>query len=126
MRVQNGPATRQRRKKWLKLNEGAFGTRHTSYRVAKQSVIKSGKYAYRDRRNKKREFRRLWILRLNAVARKNGITYSKFMYQIRKQKIDLNRKMLSELAIAEPEKFDVLIKNIITKTKEKIQNVDQH
>lgn len=112
MRIQGGKATRRRRKKWIKLNEGAFGTRHVSYRTAKQSVIKNAKYAYRDRKNKKRDFRKLWILRLNAALRQNGTTYSKFMNILRKKNIETNRKILSELAIQQPEQFKKFVESI--------------
>ncbi|CDN40309.1 50S ribosomal protein L20 [Mycoplasma amphoriforme] len=113
MRVKGGPVTRQRRKKWLKQSEGSFGTRHTSYKVAKQTVIKSAKYAYRDRKNKKREFRALWITRLNGVLRELGITYSVFINKLHQNKIAVNRKMLSELAIQQPDAFKTFVHTII-------------
>lgn len=113
MRVKGGPKTRQRRKKWLNEAEGTFGTRHASYKVAKQTVIKSAKYAYRDRKNKKRDFRSLWISRLNGVLRENGVTYSVFINKLRKNNIVINRKMLSEMAIKQPEEFVNFVKAIM-------------
>lgn len=113
MRVKGGPVTRQRRKKWIKQAEGTFGTRHVSYKIAKQTVIKSAKYAYRDRKNKKRDFRALWITRLNAVLREMGITYSVFINKLRKNNVAINRKMLSEMAIHQPEEFKNLVKEVM-------------
>ncbi|WP_027123978.1 50S ribosomal protein L20 [Mycoplasmoides pirum] len=113
MRVKGGPATRQRRKKWLNEAEGTFGTRHASYKVAKQTVIQSAKYAYRDRRNKKREFRALWIGRLNAALREMDITYSVFINKLRKNNILINRKMLSEMAIQQPEEFKNFVQSVM-------------
>lgn len=114
MRVKGGPTTRQRRKKWLNAAEGTFGTRHTSYRVAKQTIIQSAKYAFRDRKAKKRTFRSLWIARLNAALRARGVTYSVFMAKLRTKGYGLNRKMLSELAIREPATFSQLVETVIS------------
>lgn len=113
MRVKGGPATRHRRKKWLEQAEGSWGTRNTTYRVAKQTVIRSSQYAYNDRKNKKSDFRKLWIARINAAVRIEGYTYSQFMNQIKKHNIDINRKMLSELAINNPEEFKLLVKTVM-------------
>lgn len=115
MRAKTGPVTRQRRKRWLKKAEGTHGINHKSYRNAKQTVIKSSQYAYRDRKAKKREFRRLWIQRINAAARQEGYTYSQFMDALNKKGIAINRKMLSELAIHNPEEFKKLLKNVMAK-----------
>lgn len=115
MRVKTGPVTRQRRKRWLKKAEGTHGINHKSYRNAKQTVIKSSQYAYRDRKAKKREFRRLWIQRINAAVRKEGYTYSQFMDALNKKGISINRKMLSELAIHNPEEFKKLVKDVMGK-----------
>ncbi len=115
MRVKTGPTTRQRRKRWLKKAEGTHGINHKSYRNAKQTVIKSSQYAYRDRKNKKRDFRRLWIQRINAAVRKEGYTYSQFIDQLHKKGIAINRKMLSELAIHNPEEFSKLVKDVMSK-----------
>ncbi|AKG74225.1 50S ribosomal protein L20 [Salinicoccus halodurans] len=104
-RVKNGLTSRKRRKKVLKQAKGYFGAKSTLYRTAKQQVTKSGQYAYRDRRNTKREFRRLWISRINAAARQNGISYSRLMNGLKTAGIDINRKMLSEIAISDEKAF---------------------
>jgi large subunit ribosomal protein L20 len=109
----NAVASRKRRKKILKAAKGYFGARSNVYTVAKNAVEKAWSYAYRDRRNKKRAFRRLWIARINAAARQEGITYSKFMYGIKQANIELNRKVLADLALNEPEAF----KSIVAKVK---------
>lgn len=109
MRVKGGPVTRARRKKWLKLAKGYFGHKSIGYKVAKQQVMKSWVYAFRDRKNLKREFRKLWIARINAAVRDKGITYSKFINGLKKSDIKINRKMLSELAIHFPEQFNILV-----------------
>ncbi|KKK35719.1 50S ribosomal protein L20 [Salinicoccus sediminis] len=104
-RVKNGLTSRKRRKKVLKQAKGYFGAKSTLYRTAKQQVTKSGQYAYRDRRNTKREFRRLWISRINAAARQNDISYSRLMNGLKTAGIDINRKMLSEIAISDEKAF---------------------
>ena len=98
-RVKGGTVTRRRRKKVLKLAKGYFGSKHTLFKVAKQQVMKSGMYAFRDRRQTKRNFRRLWIVRINAAARLNGLSYSRLMNGLKVAGIDINRKILSEIAI---------------------------
>jgi large subunit ribosomal protein L20 len=108
-RVRPGPATRRRRKKILRAAKGYRGTRSKLFRVAKQAVIKSGQYAYRDRRAKKREFRALWITRVSAACGSRGISYSHFMGGLKRANVFLNRKMLSEVAIADPPGFDGLV-----------------
>ncbi|AEG72419.1 ribosomal protein L20 [Mycoplasma haemofelis str. Langford 1] len=108
MRVAGGYSTRQRRKRVLKRAEGFWGHRHASYRTARQSVIKAAQYAFRDRKNRKRDFRRLWIQRINAAARMNGITYSALIKKLHSRNIQINRKLLSELAIHQPEVFKSL------------------
>lgn len=110
MRVKGGTVTRARRKKWLKLAKGYFGHKSIGYKVAKQAVIKSWTYAFRDRKQVKREFRKLWIARINAAVRAEGLSYSKFINGLKKSNINFNRKMLSELAINEPKVFSELIK----------------
>lgn len=105
MRVKRGNVSRQRHKKILKLAKGFRGTRHKLFKVANQAVMKSLKYAYRDRRNKKRDLRRLWITRINAAARQNGLSYSRFINGLEKASINLNRKFLSEIAAREPLAF---------------------
>ena len=109
----NAVASRKRRKKILKSAKGYFGARSNVYTVAKNAVEKAMQYAYRDRRNKKRAFRRLWIARINAAARQEGMTYSKFMYGVKQANIELNRKVLADLALNEPEAF----KSIVAKVK---------
>lgn len=109
----NAVASRKRRKKILKAAKGYFGARSNVYTVAKNAVEKAWSYAYRDRRNKKRAFRRLWIARINAAARQEGMTYSKFMHGVKQANIELNRKVLADLALNEPEAF----KSIVAKVK---------
>lgn len=115
MRVKTGVVTRRRHKAILERAEGTWGTRHTSYRIAKQTIIRAGEYAYRDRKNKKRDFRRLWIVRINAAVRQNGYKYSEFMHQLSLKKININRKMLSELAINNPDEFKKLCDQVMKK-----------
>lgn len=110
-RVRGSVATRSRRKKVLKLAKGYFGSKHTLYRTANQQVMKSLTYAYRDRKARKREFRKLWIQRINAAARLNGLSYSTLMHGLKLAKVDINRKMLSEIAIHNPEDFSKLCKS---------------
>ena len=107
-RVKRGVVAGARHKKVLKQAKGYYGARRKVYRVAKQAVIKAGQYAYRDRRNKKRTFRRLWIARINAGVRQHGLNYSQFMNGLNKANIEIDRKVLSDLAIREPETFKAL------------------
>lgn len=109
----NAVASRKRRKKILKAAKGYFGARSNVYTVAKNAVERAWGYAYRDRRNKKRAFRRLWIARINAAARQEGISYSRFMHGVKNANIELNRKVLADLALNEPEAF----KSIVAKVK---------
>jgi large subunit ribosomal protein L20 len=104
-RVKGGTVTRKRRKRVLKLAKGYYGSKHTLYKVANQQVMKSLQYAFRDRRQKKRDFRKLWITRINAAARMNGLSYSRLMHGLKLAGIEVNRKMLSELAIADANAF---------------------
>lgn len=104
-RVKGGTVTRKRRKKVLKLAKGYFGSKHTLYKVANQQVMKSLQYAYRDRRQKKRDFRKLWIARINAAARINGLSYSRLMHGLKLAGIEVNRKMLADLAINDANAF---------------------
>ena len=108
-RVKGAMATRKHRKKVLKLAKGYFGGKSRLFRTAKEAVMKSGQYAYIGRRQKKRDFRRLWITRISAGCRANGINYSTFMNGLKKAGIELNRKMLSEIAIADPAAFTELV-----------------
>ena len=104
-RVKGGIVSRRRRKKILKLAKGYFGSKHRLFKVANQQVMKSLMYAFRDRRQKKRDFRKLWIARINAAARINGLSYSRLMYGLKLAGIEVNRKMLAELAISDVEAF---------------------
>ena len=108
-RVKGGTVTRKRRKRVLKLAKGFYGAKHLLYKVANQQVMKSGNYAYRDRRNKKRDFRRLWITRINAAARLNDISYSRLMHGLKLAGIDINRKMLAEIAVTDAVAFTALV-----------------
>lgn len=108
-RVKGGFTTRRRRKKILKLAKGYYGSKHTLYKTAKEQVMHSFKYAYRDRRQTKRNMRKLWIARINAAARLNEISYSKLMHGLKLANIELNRKMLSEIAITDPKGFTKIV-----------------
>ncbi|WP_317915664.1 50S ribosomal protein L20, partial [Tetragenococcus halophilus] len=96
-RVKGGAVTRRRRKRTLKLAKGYYGAKHTLYKKAKEQMMRSNSYAYRDRRQKKRDFRKLWIARINAAARINDISYSKLMHGLKEAGIDVNRKMLADI-----------------------------
>ena len=104
-RVKGGTVTRKRRKRVLKLAKGYYGAKHALFKTAKQQVIKSGQYAYRDRKQTKRQFRRLWIARINAAARLNDMSYSKLMHGLKLAGIEVNRKMLADLAIHDEQAF---------------------
>ncbi|MAK63288.1 MAG: 50S ribosomal protein L20 [Maricaulis sp.] len=108
-RVTSGPATAKRHKKVIKAAKGYYGRRKNTFRAAVQAVEKAGQYAYRDRRAKKRNFRGLWIQRINAGARMHGLTYSTFMNGLNKAGIEVDRKVLSDIAIREPEAFKALV-----------------
>ena len=110
MRVKGGTIHRARRKKALKQAKGYFGSKHRLYKTAKEQVMHSGAYAYRDRKNRKRDFRKLWITRINAACRLNEISYSKFIDGLNKANIEVNRKMLSEIAIDDPKAFAEFVK----------------
>ena len=107
-RVKGALATRKRRKKTLKLAKGYWGAKSKHFKMAKEAVMKSGNYAYIGRRLRKRDFRRLWITRISAACKMNGMNYSTFMNGIKKANVDLNRKMLSEIAIADAAGFTAL------------------
>ena len=109
-RVKSGLVTKRRHKKILKRAKGYFGSKHRLYKTAKEQLMHSGVYAYRDRRQNKRNFRKLWITRINAACRNNNISYSKFINGLNKANIQINRKMLSELAISDPKTFSELVK----------------
>lgn len=108
-RVKGALATRKRRKRVLKLAKGYFGAKSKLFRTANEAVMKSLTYAYSGRKQKKRDFRRLWITRISAAAKLNGMNYSQFMNGLKKAGIEMNRKMLSEIAIADPETFTALV-----------------
>ena len=107
-RVKGGYVTRQRRKRTLKLAKGYYGAKHLLFKTAKQQVMKSYMYAYRDRRQKKRDFRKLWITRINAAARMNGLSYSQLMHGLKLAEIEVNRKMLADLAVNDAAAFTAL------------------
>ncbi len=107
-RVKRGVTARKRHKKVLKQAKGYFGHKSKLFKVANQQVMKSGNYAYRDRRNKKREFRRLWITRINAGAHLNGMNYSKLINGLKKAGIELDRKILADLAVNDPAAFSAV------------------
>lgn len=111
-RIKVAVKTRARRKKILKLAKGYRGAKSKLYRTANQAVMKSLSYAYRDRKVKKREFRQLWIARINAAARMNGMSYSVFMNGLKKNSININRKMLAEIAVSDPEAFKQLVEKV--------------
>ncbi|WP_280769865.1 50S ribosomal protein L20 [Salipaludibacillus daqingensis] len=104
-RVKGGYVARRRRKKVLKLSKGYVGSKHRLFKTAQGQVMKSFLYAYRDRRQKKRDFRKLWIARINAAARINGLSYNRFMHGLKQSGIDMNRKMLADLAIHDEKAF---------------------
>lgn len=108
-RVKGGTVSKNRRRKVLKQAKGYFGSKHRLYKTAQEQVFHSGAYAYRDRRQKKRDFRKLWITRINAACRMNDISYSKFMNGLAIAGVEINRKMLSELAIDNPSAFTELV-----------------
>jgi large subunit ribosomal protein L20 len=108
-RVKNSFKTKQRRKKVLKLAKGYFGSKSKLYKTANQQVMKSLTYAYRDRRVRKRDFRRLWIARINAAARNNGLSYSRFLFGLKRAGVLVNRKMLADLAVNDPAAFSKLV-----------------
>lgn len=110
MRVKGGTVTHARRKKMLKRAKGYFGAKHLLYKTAKEQVMHSLRYAYISRRDVKRDYRKLWIRRINAACRMNEISYSKFMFGLKQANIQVNRKMLSELAINNPKAFSDLVK----------------
>ncbi|MGI6745391.1 MAG: 50S ribosomal protein L20 [Firmicutes bacterium ADurb.Bin300] len=108
-RIKGAIMTRKRRNKVLKLAKGYYGSKSKLFKTAKQAVMKSGNYAYIGRKHKKRDFRRLWITRISAACKINGINYSTFINGLKKAEVELNRKMLSEIAISDPEGFTALV-----------------
>ena len=114
-RIKGAVTTRARRKSVLKRAKGYYGAKSIRFKMAKQAVMKSGQYAFVGRKNKKRDFRRLWIARINAAARMNGISYSRLMNGLKLAGVEVNRKMLSEMAIQDPQGFAQLVE--LTKSK---------
>jgi large subunit ribosomal protein L20 len=110
MRVKGGTVARKRRKKILKLAKGYFGSKSTIYRTAHEQVMRSLRYAYRDRKQKKRHFRKLWIQRINAAAKLNGLKYSKLIHGLALANVNVNRKMLADIAVLQPEDFTAFCK----------------
>ena len=111
-RVKRGVTAHARHKKILKLAKGFRGRRKNVFRIAKQAVMKAGQYAYRDRRAKKRVFRQLWIARINAASRELGVTYSRFMAGLKKAQIDIDRKVLADMAVNDPAAFGAIVAKV--------------
>ncbi|BAL95796.1 MAG: 50S ribosomal protein L20 [Rubrivivax sp.] len=111
-RVKRGVTAHARHKKILALAKGFRGRRKNVFRIAKQAVMKAGQYAYRDRRTRKRVFRQLWIARINAASRELGVTYSKFMAGLKKAQIDIDRKVLADLAVNDPAAFGAIVAKV--------------
>jgi len=108
-RVKGGPSARKRHKKVLKLTKGQWGTKHTLFRRANEAMLKSLSYAYRDRRNRRRDMRRLWITRINAASRQSGLSYSRFMYGLKQAGVELDRKVLAQMAVEDANAFAHLV-----------------
>ena len=104
-RATNAVARKRRRKKTLDQAKGYYGRKHSSYRFANEQVMRSGNYAFRDRRARKRDFRRLWIVRINAAARREGMSYSELMHGLKLAGVEVNRKMLADIAVRDPDAF---------------------
>ncbi len=111
-RVKRGPRKKERRKKILKLAKGYWGAKSRNYRTAKEAVEKSLQYAYRDRRNRKRDFRRLWIIRVKAAAEAHGLSYSRFIHALKKLRVEIDRRILAELAVKNPETFARVVEKV--------------
>lgn len=112
-RIKRGVAAHKRRKNLLKRAKGFDNRRSTNFALAREALLHADKYSYRDRRNKKRDFRALWLIRVNAALRENGTTWSKFAALLKKEDIQVNRKMLAELAVREPASFDTMVKDLV-------------
>ena len=111
-RVKAGTTTKFRHKKILKRAKGYFGRRKNTFKVANQAVEKAGQYAYRDRKTKKRNFRSLWIMRINAAAHQHGLSYNELMFKLKSNNISINRKVLADLAMNNPGAFEAIIKSV--------------
>ncbi len=105
-RVKRGVQARKRHKKVLKAARGYYGARSRTYKAARQAVFRAGQYAYRDRRQRKRQFRRLWIVRINAAAREHGLSYSRFIHGLKQAEVEIDRRMLSHIAIFDKQAFE--------------------
>lgn len=114
-RAKGGFKTRRRRKRILEMAKGYYGAKSRLYRIATEAVDKALRYAYRDRRNKKREFRSLWIVRINAALRALGMTYSQFINGLTKAEININRKVLADMAVKDPKAFNALVETVTAK-----------
>lgn len=111
-RAKGGYKTRRRRKKWLEVTKGFRGSPNNVYRLARQAAERALAHSYRGRKQKKRDYRRLWIIRVNAALESEGVSYNRFMYLLKEKNIDINRKMLAELAINDNEAFKLLVKKV--------------
>jgi large subunit ribosomal protein L20 len=111
-RVRRGTRKRKRRSKILKQAKGYWGARSHNYRTAKEAVERALQYAYRDRRTRRRDFRRLWIIRIKAAAEQNGISYSRFIHGLKKMDIELDRKILADLAVSSPQTFHLIVQKV--------------
>jgi large subunit ribosomal protein L20 len=109
VRVKTGPVTQQKHKKILKITKGQRGSKHRLFKRGNEAMMKSLEYSYRDRRNRKRDFRRLWIARINAASRENGLSYSKFMYGLKQAGVELDRKALADIAVHDTAGFGQLV-----------------
>ena len=104
-RAKSAVSSRRRRRKTLRSARGYWGRKHSSHRLANEQLMRSGQYAYRDRRNRKRDFRRLWVVRINAAARREGLNYSQLIHGLKQAEVEVNRKMLADIAVRDPEAF---------------------
>lgn len=111
-RARNSSATRARHKKWIKRAKGYRGRRSRVFKIAKEAVLKAGQHAYRDRRKKKANFRQVWQIRINAAVRQHGLSYSRFIHQLRTHNVELDRKVLADLAQKEPAAFKALVDHV--------------
>ena len=112
MRVKGGPVTHRRHKKILKMTKGQWGTKHRLFRRANEAMMKSQWYAYRDRRNRRRDLRRLWIARINAASRLNGMNYSRFVHGLKQADVELDRKVLADIAVRDPQAFASIVETV--------------
>ena len=123
-RIKRGVASRARRKKVLKAAKGYYGARSRTFKVAKQAVIKAGQYAYRDRRQRKRQFRRLWIVRINAAAREHGLSYSRFISGLKEAGIEVDRKVLADIAMHEKDTLQHWLNELVQALPRRLSSRD--